>query len=65
MQRQEIEVTILPDGRVEYTIKGVKGSACESISALLEQLGKVEAESRTAEYYEQDPNAHIHLSAGE
>ncbi len=65
MQRQEIEVTILPDGRVEYTIKGVKGSACESISALLEQLGKVEAESRTAEYYEQDPNTQIHLSAGE
>ena len=65
MQRQEIEVTILPDGRVEYTIKGVKGSACESISALLEQLGKVEAESRTTEYYEQDPNTQIHLSAGE
>jgi hypothetical protein len=65
MQREEIEVTILPDGRIEYTIKGVKGSACESISALLEQLGKVESESRTGEYYEQDPNVQLRLSAGE
>jgi hypothetical protein len=65
MQREEIEVTILPDGRVEYTIKGVKGSACEGISALLEQLGRVESASRTAEYYEQDPDVQLHLSAEE
>lgn len=65
MQREEIEVTILPDGRVEYTIKGVKGSACESISALLEALGKVESEAKTAEYYEQDPDVQLNLSAEE
>lgn len=51
MQSQEIEIQILPDGRVEYLIKGVKGSACASISALLEQLGKVEHDERTGEYY--------------
>ena len=51
MQKQEIEITILPDGRVEYTIKGVKGAACEDISGLLEQLGKVEHAERTGEYY--------------
>jgi predicted transcriptional regulator len=62
MQMQEIEITILPDGRVEYTIKGVKGSACESISTLLEQLGKVELEQRTGEYYEQESDAHITTS---
>jgi hypothetical protein len=62
MQMQEIEITILPDGRVEYTIKGVKGSACESISALLEQLGKVELEQRTGEYYEQESDAHVTTS---
>lgn len=65
MQRQEIEVTIRPDGSVEYTIKGVKGSACESISALLEQLGKVETESRTAEYYDQNPDTHLHIATDE
>jgi hypothetical protein len=59
MQREEIEVTILPDGRIEYTIKGVKGSACENISALLEALGKVEAAERTGEYYEQGSEASV------
>ena len=51
MQSQDIEIKILPDGRVEYTIKGVKGSACEDISALLERLGKVEQTERTGDYY--------------
>ncbi len=61
MNRQEIEIAILPDGRIEYTIKGVKGSACESISALLEQLGKVEVEERTGEYYDRDVTGHVSL----
>jgi hypothetical protein len=62
MNHQEIEIAVLPDGRVEYTIKGVKGAACESLSALLAQLGRVEHEERTGEYYEQDPEAHLRLS---
>ena len=61
MQKQEIEITILPDGRIEYTIKGVKGGACDSISALLEQLGKVEDKSNTGEYYEYGSDSHIHI----
>lgn len=59
--REEIEITIHPDGRVEYTIKGVKGPACEDISALLEQLGQVEHEERTGEFYEQDDTVQIHV----
>lgn len=62
MEKQEIEITIRPGGRIEYTIKGVKGSACESISALLEQLGKVQEDLRTGEYYEQGTDAQIHIS---
>jgi hypothetical protein len=62
MNSQEIEISILPDGKVEYTIKGVKGSACEDISALLEQLGKVEQEERTGEYYEDDHRIDVNLS---
>ncbi|HXF63548.1 MAG TPA: DUF2997 domain-containing protein [Caldilineaceae bacterium] len=65
MNREEIEIAILPDGKIEYTIKGVKGSACESISALLEQLGKVEEAQRTAEYYQQDPDVQLQIAAGE
>jgi hypothetical protein len=59
MQSQEIEISILPDGRVEYTVKGIKGAACESISALLEQLGKVEKEERTGEYFEDDTHVDV------
>lgn len=64
MQSQEIEIQILPDGRVEYRIQGVKGSACESISALLEQLGKVEASERTGEYYEDERPHDVAVAAG-
>ena len=62
MQRQEIEIAILPDGRIEYTIKGVKGSACENISALLEELGQVEHEERTGEYYDREDHVNIAIN---
>ena len=64
MNSQEIEIAILPDGRIQYTIKGVKGSACEEISALLEQLGKVEQDDRTGEYYEDDNRVDVTLANG-
>ncbi len=63
MQKQEIEILVHPDGSIEYTIKGVKGSACQSISALLEQIGRVEHEERTAEFYEDDGERHITIGA--
>lgn len=62
MQKQEIEIEVLPDGRVQYTVKGVLGSSCESISALLEQLGEVEHEERTGEYYERDTDTNVLVS---
>lgn len=61
MNSEEIEISIAPDGRVEYRIKGVKGSACESISALLEQIGKVEHAERTGEYYEDESHATVNV----
>jgi hypothetical protein len=61
VQRQEIEIEIHRDGRVEYRIKGVQGPGCESISALLERLGRVEHEERTSEYYDQNPDAVVHV----
>lgn len=65
MQKQEIEIAVHPDGTIEYTIRGVKGGRCESISALLEQLGQIEAEERTGEYYERDGDAQVTLDVGE
>lgn len=64
MNSQEIEITIERDGRVAYTIKGVKGGACEDISALLEQMGQVEAEERTGEYYEREQSGDATISVG-
>jgi hypothetical protein len=63
MQRQEIEIAILPDGRVQYTIKGVQGSACDNVSALLEQLGKVEQTERTADYYADETDVRIAVTS--
>jgi hypothetical protein len=63
MQKQEIEITIQPDGRIEYTIKGVKGSGCEEISALLEQMGQVEESEHTGEYYERGEDGHVSIRA--
>ncbi|MCB0045387.1 MAG: DUF2997 domain-containing protein [Caldilineaceae bacterium] len=62
MNKEEIEIIIQPDGRVAYTIKGVKGAACDSISELLEKLGRVEASERTSEYYERDGEVDVRIS---
>lgn len=62
MPSEEIEITIHPSGAIEYTIKGVKGTACEEISALLEQLGRVEHEEHTGEYYERDGDAQLYIN---
>jgi hypothetical protein len=62
MTKEEIEIEILSDGRIQYTIKGVRGSACESISQLLEQLGRIESEEKTGEYYDLNDNAVISIA---
>jgi hypothetical protein len=61
MQKQEIEIAIGPDGKIEYTIKGVPGAGCESISALLEQLGTVEHSERTSDWYIPDTESNINV----
>jgi len=64
MQKQEIEITILPGGKVEYTVKGVAGAACEDISAILEKLGTVEQAERTQDYYAKETDTDVHIYAG-
>ncbi len=58
-QKQEIVITILPDGRVEYTVVGVKGVGCEDIVELLNVLGHVEQERKTGEYYESERGSDV------
>ena len=53
MRREEIIVTITPDGRATVTVKGVGGPRCEELTAELEQaLGVVWGRQHTAEYYQ-------------
>jgi hypothetical protein len=49
--KSEIEFIIKPDGKVEFTIKGVKGKQCLPIAELFKVLGDIESEQATAEYY--------------
>ncbi|BAJ63676.1 DUF2997 domain-containing protein [Anaerolinea thermophila] len=37
MEIQEIEVVILPDGKVEVRVRGVKGQACLELTAEMEK----------------------------
>lgn len=49
---QEVEVKILPDGRVQLHVHGVKGPRCRELTANLERVlgGQVEVREHTAEY---------------
>jgi len=51
---KQINVKISPDGsKVETEVNGVKGTACEEITAqLTKALGVVAESKRTSEYYE-------------
>jgi len=55
MRKQDIEIKIAPDGKVEYVIKGVKGASCFAETKFLDDaLGNVVTEEqKTGEYYEQ------------
>ncbi len=55
MRKQDIEIKILPDGKVEYVVKGVKGASCLDETRFLDDaLGNgVLDTQKTGEYYEQ------------
>jgi hypothetical protein len=52
---ETIEYTIFPDGRVEETVKGIRGDDCHKVVAKInESLGKVVASKPTEEMFEQE-----------
>lgn len=52
---EQIEFKIYPDGRVEETVRGIKGGSCHSVTDKInEQLGKVVDSSPTEEMYDQE-----------
>jgi hypothetical protein len=51
---EQIEFKIYPDGRVEETVRGVKGNNCHKVTEKInEALGKVVASSPTEEMFEE------------
>ena len=61
MRKQDIEITISPDGEVSFTVKGVKGSACLDETRFLEEAagGEVVEQEKTSEYYEAGQGASV------
>jgi hypothetical protein len=54
MEMQELDITIDREGRVQVTVRGVKGEGCLAMTRSIENaVGTVEEREYTAEYYEQ------------
>lgn len=55
MRKQDIEIVISKDGKVSFTVKGVKGASCLDETQFLEQAlgGAILEQEKTAEFYEQ------------
>ncbi len=55
MHKQDIEIVIGKDGKVSFTVKGVKGASCLDETKFLEQAlgGAVTEQTKTGEFYEQ------------
>lgn len=52
---EQIEFRIFPDGRIEETVRGIKGGECHKVTEDLNNvLGKVVASQPTEEMYEQE-----------
>lgn len=52
---EQIEFKIYPDGRVEETVRGVKGNNCHKVTeSINEKLGQVIASRPTEEMFEQE-----------
>ena len=52
---EQIEFKIYPDGRVEETVRGIRGNNCHHVTeAINEKLGEVVASAPTEELYEQE-----------
>ena len=45
-------INITPQGKVNGEVKGVKGKECGPLSKWLDELGKVEKDSPTPDFYQ-------------
>lgn len=62
MAEREFELTILPTGKVELHVAGVKGKGCLEAMQIFEKLlGRTEERQLTHEYYEPDEHVRFRL----
>ncbi len=55
MAKQELRISIAPDGTVHADVGGIKGTGCADLVKLLEDaLGKASKKKIKPEYYEQE-----------
>lgn len=64
MADYKIEITIAPDGSIHSEVLNLKGTACEDIISIMDNLpGEVTGEGHTADYHEpedDDPKREQH-----
>jgi hypothetical protein len=59
MEREQLEIEIMKDGRVRVMVKGRKGHRCMDVKeAFKEFLGPVRSSALTDEYYEEENHAY-------
>ncbi len=54
MAKEEIEIAILPNGKLEIRSRNPKGPKCVDAVAWLKDIGRVEKEERTSDFYAKD-----------
>ena len=53
--KEEITITITPDGETEVSVAGVKGKGCQALTAALEKaLGTVVSDTTTDEFNQRE-----------
>ena len=64
--RQEIDITITPEGEVKLTVRGAPGDQClELTKALEEELGIVVDRQKTSEFYQAEAHVADSVKVGE
>ncbi len=66
-EKQELEITIAPDGTVSFQIKGVAGPKCLDETKFLEDAlgGGVLSREKTGDFYREDQGASQWVSSDE
>lgn len=63
--KQELEISITPEGEVKIEVKGVKGSSCLDVTKEIEEaLGVVTDREHTSEYYQQEQEQQRKIKLG-